>query len=128
VAEAQSITRHGGGVLRTIAGIIALLWAGFWIFFGVASGISEGLTIPAIVLHGSMPGLFFLISASAAWIWKRYGGVLLLVEGIPIAIGYPLAAGGAMSANGIITVLLIMALPPIVSGGLFIAAWARSRS
>lgn len=46
-------------ILRFAARIIALLWAGWWTFSGLASGIGEGLDISGILIHTTTPGCSF---------------------------------------------------------------------
>ena len=59
--------------MRYTARVIALLWAGWWTFFGLASGIGEGLDILGTLIHTAMPGLFFLFIAIIPWRWERWG-------------------------------------------------------
>ena len=56
---------------------LALAWAGFWTFFGIASGMAEGLSPLGILVHGSFPGLLFLVSALIAWRRAPAGSWLL---------------------------------------------------
>ena len=49
--------------MRYIARALALILAGWWTFFGVASGIVEGLIPAGVLLYATMPGLIFLVSA-----------------------------------------------------------------
>lgn len=112
---------------RWIARILSLVWAGFWVYFGLASGISEPTTergkLMDVLIHTAVPGLVFLVSALIAWWWQAVGGVLLLVEGLVIAVGYLLMT--QHSRFSLLTksqVDLMLALPPLVSGILFLAA------
>ena len=108
--------------LHYIALGLLLLWSGFWIFWGVASGIyEEPGNIVYIVLHAT-PGLVFLASTIIAFRWSVVGGIILLIEGFIVLIGYPiLAHRGAFQNPTIVPVIITMALPPIICGILFIA-------
>lgn len=105
------------------ARILSLVWAGFWTWFGLASGIYEKGKPLEILLHTAVPGLVFLVSALIAWRWQAVGGVLLLLEGLVIAVGYLLMVQHSrFSLLTRIQVDLMLALPPLVSGILFLAA------
>jgi len=116
---------RGGKWMLHIARALALVWACWWAFFGLASGLSEGLAPLAVLIHAAMPGLVFLISASVAWRWQRPGGVLLAVEGIVVLIGYPARTYGRFPPSTIVFVCLTMGLPPLAAGGLLLANWRR---
>ena len=111
--------------MRWAARILALLWAGFWVWFGLASGIAEGIGVIGTIIHTAMPGLILLASALFAWSKERIGGILLIVEGLIIAIAYPLMTMGHFPILTIIYVLLTMSLPPIVAGILFLISHRR---
>lgn len=111
---------------RWIARFLALCWAGWWIFFGLASGIDEGSSVPVILVHAAIPGALFLISALLPWRYEMLGGKVLLIEGILIAIIYPYLARH-FQLFVILMVLLTMALPPLIAGLLCITI-ARRRS
>jgi hypothetical protein len=102
-------------VLRIVAYVLALAWAGLWVFFGLASGIGEGENLLGLVIHTAAPGLVFLISALIAFKWEMFGGYLLIGEGLAVLVGYPISARH-FPLSTIIFVLLTMALPPLLSG------------
>jgi len=115
-------------LMRWIARIIALLWAGFWTFFGIASGLGEGLDPAGVFMHTLLPGLIFLGSAFIPWRWQLWGGIVLILEGLVVLIGYPIMAHGRFELNMIISMLLTMALPPLISGILFVFVSQKRRS
>lgn len=115
-------------LMRYTARGLALIWAGFWVFFGVASGLSEGLNALAIFIHTLVPGLIFLVFALVAWKWELLGGIVLVFAGIAVAIGYPIMVAGRFPLMTIVFVLLTMALPPLIAGILHLASWGSSRS
>ena len=82
-----------------------------------ASGISEKLTPLGVLLHALVPGGLFLASAAAAWRWQTPGAYLLLLEGLLIAILYPMY----FPARFLPFILPTMALPPLVAGILLLS-------
>ena len=105
--------------LRFISRSLALAWAIFWVWFGLASGISEGIGFLGTVMHAAFPGLIFLLSALIPWRFPRTGGIILIIEGIIITVAYPIMFD-RFPLTTVIFVLLTMAVPPILSGILFV--------
>lgn len=103
--------------------ILGLVWAGWWIFFGIASGIVEGLDFVGVLIHTALPGLIFLASVMVAWRWKAIGGIVLIVEGLSILIALPIAFTGFP----LLTIVLAMGLPPLIAGVLFVLSWRGER-
>jgi hypothetical protein len=112
--------------MRYTARALVLTWAGWWMFFGLASGTGERLSPLGVLLHAAVPGGIFLISALIAWRWEMPGAALLIVEGLIVCAGYPLMVSGRFPLATILFVLLTMALPPVLAGLLFLAGWRRS--
>ena len=105
------------------ARLIVVLWAGFWILFAVGSAISGGgktniqgiLTIAAIIL----------VCAGAVYLaWRRplIAGISLTLIGIVIAGAYI----KYVSRSNL--VLLIIGLPPLLSGILFLLSSTRHQN
>lgn len=113
--------------MRYLARTVALLWAGWWVFFGLTSSLSEGLRPVDILIHAAIPGLVFVISAIIAWRWEAIGGVLLLQIGLLVLIAYIVMAYNRFPLSTITVVLLAMALPPLVAGALCCACGRRSK-
>ena len=111
---------------KYIARIIALVWAGWWVFFGLASGIGEGLDPIGVVIHTAVPGLIFLVLAIIAWLRQDIGGALLVLAGLVIMVIYPLMARGSLSVSTILVTMSMLALPPLIAGGLCLACWRQS--
>lgn len=111
-------------LLRSLARAIALLWAAWWTFFVWATVASEGFLWPGPAVAAAL-GVLFLGSALLAWRWQHIGGLLLTVEGLLVVIGYPQMMAGVPSAT-VTTVLLTLALPPLVAGALCLACRERS--
>ena len=110
--------------LRNAARVLAILWAGFWIWFGLASGIAEKLTPGGVLLHTAVPGLFFVLLLVVAWRWEAVGGALLVLIGLLMAVAYPILFR-RLPALTIFLTDLTLALPPLVAGVLFLLAWRR---
>lgn len=104
---------------RYIARTIALTWALWWIFFGLASSYIEKMNFIGTLVHMAVPGFIFLISAAIAWIWESVGGIILILEGLIILIGYPLLYYNRLSTQTIVFTLLILALPALIAGFCF---------
>lgn len=97
---------------------LALLWAGFWIFFAVASSIVEPPPT-GMVVRIAATGLLFLMLAVLPWRWEAAGGVLLVLTGLFFAVAYPMAYSHLPLATRLMTVITL-AGPPLVSGVLFL--------
>jgi hypothetical protein len=105
--------------LRYSARALALIWACWWTLFGLLSGAGEGYNLSGILLHATVPGLVFLAAAVIAWRWEAIGGVLLLLAGLGTLIVF----WYARTPQG----FLLLTLPPLVAGLLFLVSWLRAR-
>jgi hypothetical protein len=112
--------------LRHLARVLASVWAGWWIFFGLASSLAAGLSPAEVLLYTVVPGLIFLVSAVVLWQQEVMGGLILLLEGLIILIGYPMVVSGDFPPGVIIFVVSTMALPPLISGFLCLTCWQKS--
>jgi hypothetical protein len=111
---------------RAGARAISALWAAFWLWFGIASGMGESGQPGDVLLHAAAPGLFFALLAAFAW-WKEHaGGILLLVSGLLTYLAYWNMAANRGFAFWF-TIGSMLALPQIVAGLLFLAASHRNR-
>ena len=105
---------------------LALLWAGFWVFFFVASVVVEGAPGHVIVL-GAGVLLLFVILALVPWRWEAAGGLLLVVMSLLIGATYAIASAAIVRADGSRLPLAVRAIttavftgPPLVAGILFL--------
>ena len=106
--------------LRFMAASLSLMWAGWWTFFGLASGIYEELSPGGILIHTTIPGLIFLASAAFA-LWRPVsGGILLIIEGIFVMVTYPVMVRNTFPISTISFILVTMALPALLAGFLFV--------
>lgn len=101
---------------RQVALLLAALWAGWWVFFGLSSALAEEIGVGAVLLHTTIPGVVFLLCVWVAWRWPRPGSRLLQGVGLLVVIFYPILAAGSIPIAGILFVLLTMALPPLIAG------------
>lgn len=105
---------------RPAAWTIILLVTGFWLWFGIASAAGEGLGAGNWLAHIVGPGGILLATAAIAWRRPVAGATLLILEGLVVAVGYPLTANQRFPITTIVFVLLTMAVPPIAAGGLML--------
>lgn len=94
---------------------LTLVWAGFWLWFGIAEGIYVGRPWYVVISHGLPIGLAFLIIALIAWRWPKPGAVLLILTGFVIAGLYPIYWAG-LPTNTKLFGIATLALPPLLSG------------
>lgn len=112
---------------RNAARAILLLWAAFWVWFGLASGLSEHLGPMGIFIHTAAPGLVFAAIAAIAWRYERAAAWLLLA----VAAGILFAYNEMMGHRGTLFVLQvgsILAGPPLLAGVLFYLASRAGRA
>jgi Na+/proline symporter len=105
--------------LRTdfIARGIAVLWAGFWLFFYIAE---PGKPHLRVMLAWVGVGLLFLGVALAAWRWEFTGGLLLLVAGLVTGVVYAIWWPPRLSVAIQIFTEIAFVVPPVVAGLLFL--------
>ncbi len=112
--------------LRTSALILAGLFTAFWLWFGIASAAVEQLGWYNWVAHILTPGGILLVTALIAWKWEAIGGTLLLVEGLVVAVGYPLTFGRRFPIATSVMMVLTLALPLLVAGIMLLVDWRRA--
>jgi hypothetical protein len=64
-------------------------------------------------------------TAAVAWRWRLAGASLLILEGLVIAVGYPLLFGSRFPIATVVMVLMTMAAPLLAAGILLIADGGR---
>jgi hypothetical protein len=109
-----------------IASILSLLWGGWWTFFGLASGIGEGIGILGTLMHALVPGFIFLATALAARKWSFAGGILLVLEGVLALWFFGYLSDRLLTALGLQMVLLL-GLPGVISGLIFMSESRKRR-
>jgi hypothetical protein len=118
MTAASSVSKGRTGY-RLVALFVVLVWSTFWFFFGLAAGIGEHLSLRGVLIHILVPGVVFVLCTFFAMVKPRPGGILLIVIGGLVAVGYP-SLYGHMPWSVIKFMLLAMALPPLVAGFLFL--------
>ncbi len=114
------INTHGTGPaagrgMRWVARGLAVVWAGGWTLFGILAGLGEGGDAAAVAGHLAVPGLLFVAAAAIAWRWELAGGALLVLGGLLTHAVFWFAT----TAEGFV----VLSLPALMAGGLFLAAW-----
>jgi hypothetical protein len=112
---------------RWLVRILVTAWAVFWLWFGVASGIHEGLPWRRVALYALRPGLIFIAIALIVWFWPRFGAMLLIVTGFVLAGWYGVYFGH-MPTSTKLFVLSTMALPPLLGGLILLSPWVPTRT
>ncbi len=111
--------------MRFLARVITGLWAGFWIFFAVASSAHDFDTRDGASLGGLLIPLAFtavlLPLAFTAWRWEKIGRIVLPIAGLAVIVAYPFVARN-FPAFMKAFVMATLGLPPLSAGILLIAA------
>lgn len=117
--------------MNFLARVVSGLWAGFWIFFAVASSADDFNTRDGASLGGMLIPLAFtvilLLLAFTAWRWEKIGRIALPVAGLAVFIAYPIVAK-SFPASTKVFVMAALGLPPLSAGVLLIAADRINRS
>ena len=113
--------------LALLGRALALLWAGFWIFFFVAeSWVWRTPVLVALPWMGV--GLLFLLVALLPWRWERTGGFLLVGIGLVAGVAYAICSPARLSVAGRLLTLSTFSGPPLVAGILFLAHQRAARA
>lgn len=112
--------RRAMKALRLFARVILVLWAGFWILFAIGSVFGGGRNADVPVREG-LKGILAVIgivitgltAAYFAWRPPRVAGIASILIGILVTLAI-------LSISGPVGILLITALPPFLSGVLFL--------
>ena len=122
---------HAARWMNFFARVISGLWAGFWIFFVVASSADDfksrgdaSLGLPLIPIAFIV---ILLLLAFTAWRWVKIGRIALPAAGLAVFIAYPLAANGFPFLTKAF-VMATLGLPPLSAGALIIASERIERS
>jgi hypothetical protein len=92
---------------------LALLWAGFWMFFFVAESVAWHTPVP-MALPWVGVGILFLFVALVPWRWEMAGGLLLMVVGLSAGLAH------AVWWPGRAVTTASFAVPPLAAGILFL--------
>ncbi len=109
----------GHPMARDMARLVAGVWAFFWTWFGMASGIAEGMSIPGTLAH-MVPGLAFTALVAVSFRHEMVGGLVLMLASFLIFVYYPFWFAGQSAAGVVVATSLLLGLPPLVAGMLFV--------
>jgi hypothetical protein len=109
-------------LLRRIASVVMLATAAFWLWFGVASALGERLGAGNWIAHLLLPGGLLVGILAFARRWPAPGGLLLVLAGMLVCVGYPLSVGARFPLATSLFVIALLGLPPLVAGFLFTAS------
>ena len=104
------------------ARLISNLWAASWISLGVASEISQALSFVRTLLDLVISNLHFALLQFLARRRAMLAGLLLLLIGLILMLGFP-TLSRHLHGNALAYVILILALPPLVAGILYLLDW-----
>ena len=108
---------------RTLSFFWGIVWISLCLIFAIRQ---PGFSISGIALVTSISALFLIGPALLALRWPVAGGIILLIEGLfglVLTAGvviFPLALEHSVSVTRILFLLFVLALPPLVSGILFL--------
>ncbi len=108
--------------LERIAWALTIGVVAFWLWFGLASAVSERLGSANFVAHILVPGGVLALIAAIAWRWRVAGAILMIAAGGTIFVGYPMVFGEFFPTSTIVVVLLSLAAPPVAAGVLLLEA------
>jgi len=98
---------------------LALLWAGFWLFFFVVESWSWHTPVGHALLWVGA-GLLFILLAFIPWRWELLGGLLLVIVGFSVGVTYAIWSPPRLPAPSRVLTTLLSSLPPIAAGTLFV--------
>jgi hypothetical protein len=101
--------------------IFLIIWAGFWLFFAIASSIGEHSIGDILVVS-----VLILIPCVIAWFWEQVGGILLIAIGVIILFGYFIFMTSFPIPSRMLNDLLL-SFCPLTSGILFTIRGVKMR-
>jgi len=97
--------------LRRAGLALALVWAGWWVFFATGDAVVSHKFVGGIIFVALVAGI-----VAAAWKWPAVGSVLLVLAGIAsICIWEPMWIR-RFGFWQIVLMFAIMPLPPLLAG------------
>ena len=113
--------------ILSLARALALLWAGFWVFF-VAAEAWAFHTPPRLWLPWAGMLLLFVIVALAPWRWEMTGGFLLAGMGLLAGAAYVVWGPARLPVASRLLTTAMFAAPPLLAGLLFLIHHRRARA
>ena len=106
-------------LIMILARVLALLWAGFWIFFFVVESLVWATPLLPMLMWVGV-GLVFLLLALVPWRWEVTGGWILAGAGVLIAIAYVIWAPSGLNVPTRVESTIAFGAPPLLAGILFL--------
>jgi hypothetical protein len=109
--------------LRYTARTVLLIVASFWFVFALLSGSEEyGGGLKGILMNSpnALPWLLLFAFVYVAWRWELIGGILVALMGLYTAFFFD-----ALESP---IVFLLISVPLMLLGGLFIASWHLTKN
>jgi hypothetical protein len=116
--KSESQTRWPRWAARTLG----TLFAGFWLLIGIVSGLAEEAPLDWESLVLGVLIIDAAVSVAVAWRWELIGGAAVVASGVAHSVFAVVASG---RRHGL--AVLISGVPFLISGGLFLWSWWRSR-
>jgi len=108
-----------------IARGLALLWAGFWLFFFVTESLAWHTPVTVMAFWTGV-SLVFVILALVPWRWELSGGILLVIAGLCAGMVYAIKAPPGLSLAVRVITAVVFGVPPIVAGLVLLVHRSRS--
>jgi hypothetical protein len=105
--------------LALLARVLALSWAGFWMFFFIAESAAWHTPVRAALPWAGV-GLFFLCLALVPWRWEAIGGLLLMAVGLSAGVAYAIWSPPQLPVASRILTTVVFSVPPLAAGILFL--------
>jgi hypothetical protein len=102
-----------------IARALALLWAGFWMFFFITESLAWDTPAIRMTIWVCV-GFMFVIVALSAWRWEVAGGLMLMAVGVLAAVAYAIWGPRQLALASRLTTILVFGMPPMAAGALFL--------
>jgi len=101
--------------MALLARALALLWAGFWLFFfAVEAWVWR--TPSRVLSFWCCVGLLFMVLALLPWRWEMTGGVALLVMGLLIGMAYAIWSPPRLPVSSVVITTTVLSGPPLLAG------------
>ena len=112
--------RRRSAFARTIAWLVLIIWAVWWLNFIIASGINEigGTGTQSLVPYLAMP-IAILVILLICWRWEMWGGLLLILASLLAYFFFHIGDGSRSPISGLMTIATLI-VPAIASGMLLI--------
>ena len=105
--------------LALLARVLALSWAGFWMFFFVAESAAWHTPV-RLALPWVGVGLLFVLLALVPWRWEMTGGLLLMAVGLSAGVAYAIWSPPRLPVGSRVLTTVVFSVPPLAAGILFL--------